>query len=220
MTNGDEIRSWLGPILNTPDPYAPARERDRAVDLARHDPVGALALARNLRESHLRAHALAVVARWIDDARVEEVAREALTEAAAAPDPFSRAGLAIWAIRALLERQRELAARAALEQVRGQALAAQPSSSRATALYRLLDAAWALGPQVRWQLVDDLVAVYRADSYWRVEQALVDALHLMPGEDRDAVMRIANGITDAKGLRRALRTLALGPANPSEFFRP
>lgn len=61
--------------------------------------------------------------------------------------------------------------------------------------------------------------MYRADSYWRVEQALIDALQLLLGEDREAVTRIAACITDAKGMRRAQRAFARGPASPREFFR-
>lgn len=197
----------------------PTELRDRAMRMARRDPVGALPHARNIPDPWFRAQALAAVARWIEDDRVGEVADEALEAAANGRDDHQRAAVAAWPIRALVEREFLTKAVEALAVARQRALAATPASSRADALFCLLQAAWGLGAKTRQGLVEDLAATHAQDSFWRVTRCLVDALVMVRATEPALAKRIAEGIVDPRARDKFARALEQAePLAPQEYF--
>jgi len=117
------------------------RMRDKVFRLATVDADAALHLARGVPDPWFRAQALAAVARWIEEHRVETVARESLASARSCDDDYKRAAVCVWPIRALLERGQEQPAIHALREARQCALAATPAASQAEALSGLLQGA-------------------------------------------------------------------------------
>lgn len=193
--------------------------RDRASRLARLDADAALLIAREVPEPWFRAQALAAVARWIEDHRVEAIALESLASAAACDDDYQRGAVAAWPIRALVERGRQQLASAALREARLRALAASPPASQAEALLHLLQGGWNLGTSTRRQLVEDLATVHRGDGFWRVERALVTALAMLSSADREAAGEIAARIADERCRAKALAAIqADEPCVPRDYF--
>lgn len=199
---------------------SPTQLRDRAMHAAKDAPVAALGMAREIPDPWFRAQALAAVARWIDDAQVERVAEEALASGAACDDDYKRAAVAGWGIRALLERGRPVAAAEAFATARQRALAATPASSRAEALFGLLQAAWEVGAEARRALVEDLAATHEHDQFWRVSRCLVDALAMLRGTAPELAVQIADRISDPRVRAKAARALReRGPCAPRTYFR-
>ncbi len=182
--------------------------------------MAALGMAREIPDPWFRAQALAAVARWIDDAQVERIAEEALASGAACDDDYKRAAVAGWGIRALLKRGRPVAAAEAFAAARQHALAAMPASSRAEALFGLLQAAWEVGAEARRALVEDLAATHEHDQFWRVSRCLVDALAMLRGTDPEVALQIASRISDPRVRAKATRALQeRGPCAPRTYFR-
>lgn len=198
---------------------SPAQLRGRAFRLAKTDGDAALAVARGIPDPWYRAQALAAVARWIAKHRVAAIARESLASAEACDDDYKRAAVAAWPIRALVERGHEPLAREALANARRHALAATPAASQAEALLGLLQGAWDLGSSTRRQLVEDLAAVHRQDTFWRVGRALVNALEMLGGTDPELAREIAAAITDDRCRSKALRAIDTGrTCGPRDYF--
>lgn len=209
----DDVKDWLAPIFAAGAPR-PKSDFDRAVDMAAADPVRALAIARGIVHPDARARALAVVARSIEPARAEATAGESLMAAWSQTRAFDQANDALPAIGVLLEQRCTDAARAAIATTRLRALDASPHSSRATVLERLLGASLPLEASVHLQLLDDLVTLQREDDYFRVSLAVIDALVALPAEERTLAEDLANGITNAKYRRRALREISRTSGSP------
>lgn len=197
----------------------PTQQRDRAFGLARTDSEAALHLARGVSEPWFKAQALAAVARWSADDRVEPVAREAFAAAEACDDSYKRAAASAWPIRALVERGRASVALAALDQARGHALAAAPAGSQAEALFGLLQAAWSLGTATRLQLVEDLVALHERDTFWRVGRAVVGALEMVSESDPAQARDLAARVREDRCREKAQAAIARGrPSGPRDYF--
>ncbi len=158
---------------------AAAGMRSRVFALARTDSAAAIVLAESIEMPWYRCQAFAAVARFAPDVDVETVAGRSLAAAADCGDDYLRAAVAAWPIRALLERDRVAAARAALGIARERAKTAWPASSRAEALILLMRAALAIDAETRESFVEEIAALHGTDGFWRVGRALVDAIGLL-----------------------------------------
>lgn len=222
QAGGDEIQEFLKRIYNTPVPEGPpiyTQDRDHAHRLARSDPDAALSVARGISVPWYRAQALAAVARWIDDQRVEPIASESLAVAESCDDDYKRSAVAAWPIRALVERGHEALALDALKTARMVALAAVPPASQACAILLLLQGGWDLGAETRRELVEDLATIHREDTFWRIGRALVDALEMVSKTDKAFAVEIAERIVDDRCRRKALVAIHADRAlAPRDFF--
>jgi hypothetical protein len=79
-------------------------ERDLVCTLASTDWRRAYDRARAIADVWYRTQALACVARLAPASEVIRVARKALSESDAAPDPYQRLAAKAWAIRAMIDR--------------------------------------------------------------------------------------------------------------------
>lgn len=216
----DAVGQFLDRILNAPDPHPYVGERDRVFQMAPNAPGEALPLARRVSHPWYRSQALAAVARWIEDAEVGAVASEAIAAALECHDDYKRSAVLAWPIACLAERGRHEMARAALQQARRLAETATPNSSRACSLLGLLRAAWSLGSDVRRLLVQEIADLQRADSFWRVSQALVDAVHMIRSSEPDLAKDIVDRMQDERWKRKATERLHDGEAcSPETLFR-
>lgn len=198
-----------------------AQVRHRVFRLARERADVALEVARGITEPFYRAQSLAAVARWIEDRRVEDIAREAIAAAQSCKDDYKRSSVMTWPIAALIQRDRRELALQTLARARHIAANATPNGSRAYALGMLLEAAWPLGGDTRRSLVEEIAAIQRGDGFWRVSTTLIDALAKMPQTDREFAMGIVGQMSDrdARWTRKA--TAALEGSRtwvPRDFF--
>jgi hypothetical protein len=194
--------------------HAAARDHVRA--LAKSDPKSALQEARTISDPWYRAQALASVARFAADTKVEEIAVESLAACAECTDPYKRLAAAAWPLRALIERGAGRRAREVLETLIDHELEVEPPSSRSEALFHLFQACFALDPVVRESLVGRLVSVHRAAAHWRSRRNLIDALSMLRPSDPELADRITASVDD----ERVRRRVADGsrPQKPREFF--
>lgn len=211
----DEVRLFVERILNTPDPQVHSEQADRVIRLAQKRPRDALLLARQLTVPALRAKALAVVARRVEQHQVCDIAAEAIAAAQQAPDSYSKTVALAWPIAALAERGELAAASDALTLARQIARTGDRNSSRVSALAALLHGAWHLGTIVRRSLVEEIAEFQRVDSYFRISQALVDSLAMIRESDREFADRLIASMKDEKWVRAAK---AAGPCEPRDFF--
>lgn len=211
----DEVRLFVERILNTPDPLVHSEQADKVIRLAQKRPRDALLLARQLTVPALRAKALAVVARRVEQHQVCDIAAEAIAAAQQAPDSYSKTMALAWPIAALAECGELAAANDALTLARQIARTGARNSSRVSALAALLHGAWHLGTVVRRSLVEEIADFQRVDSYFRISQALVDSLAMIRESDREFADRLIASMKDEKWVRAARAAL---PCEPRDFF--
>ena len=184
--------------------------------MAPEHPEAALAIARRISVPYFRSQALAVVSRWSDDQHAADIACEAIASAQSDADAYKSAAAMAWPIASLVERGDHALALESLARARQVAETAARNSSRACALVLLLKAAWPLGVATRRALIGEIAALQRVDSYWRVSQALVDALALVRDSDGEFAQGIVDQMREDKWIRKAKST---GPCAPPSFFR-
>lgn len=219
MSELSALQRFLQFLQPSIEPEPPTRDLDEVEALAPHDPKAALARARTIPQPLLRCRAFATLARHAMEEDVDAFAQAALAAAATGNDDFVRATMTIYPIAALLARGHADAARDMLAKARMWALSATPNSSRAEALFRLMEASWDLDAATRIELLDDLIALHARDTFWRIGRAVVDALGRLGAVDRDLAESIAQRIPDAKCRAKALaRIQAPFPVRLRDFF--
>lgn len=132
---------------------------------------------------------------------------------------YKRLGAAAWPIRALIERGFLEPARRELSRVLAQSEAVTPANSRSEAVFLLFQAAFALGPQVREELLRQLAAMFAADPFWRQLRNLADALAMLRTEDPDLAARTVAALPPGPQSAKLARRLASAEAAaPRPFF--
>lgn len=194
-----------------------AKSRDDAVALVHSDIVLAEAAAVAVEDPWYRAQALAWVARYAPDDDVMRVARLALAAASDCEDAYRQAGASAWVLRALMERDRRDEALAMLEMVLPSVPRITPPSSRAEALFLLLQAVFDSTEEIRRSLLFALASVYDEDAHWRIERNYRAALVMMQTVDPEFAQRMAQG-RDEEQRRRLERALAGAAHEPRAFF--
>ena len=197
----------------------PTEARDSAASLAPGNAKQALAKALTIKDPWFRAQALAFVLRYIDRGRIHEVAKLAAAAIASTDDDYKGSAVAAWPIRALIEREYSHMAQTMLDVALARAAIATPHSSRASALALLLQAAWPLGKATRRSISSAIAQVEREDGFWRVREALLDAVEWLVPTDLDHATELADGIADEKSQRKARRSIEQPRGHePRSFF--
>jgi len=201
------------------DPMAANSTRDLVTRLAPTDPEGAARLARTIDEPWFRSQALAWAARFAADDRVEPLAEEALIASYAESDPYRTVGSGAWAIRALVERGRPVPARRVLADLLVLAPEAEPTASRAEALFLVWQAAFALGRDARRKILDMLLTTCQGSDSWRVGRVFQDIAWMLGASDHEMVQRILAAMPEGRWKRQAKRRLAAAESlKPRPFF--
>lgn len=155
-------------------------QRDQVASLARSNPKEALERARKIDDPWFRAQAMSWVARYTDLDPIVP-ARQAAKAAAACDDDYKRSSVRAWEIAALAERGLLAEAEKILKAAVALAKAVQPVSSRAEALFLLLQAAFSISPAAAAMTGTALEASCPAE-HWRSKRALRDTRKLLDGQ--------------------------------------
>lgn len=190
----------------------------QAAQLAKRDSPAALQSARGIADARARAQALASVARFAPDDRVETIANEGLRAAEKASDDYQRVTAACWPIRALLERELPRAAGAAVKRWRDEARQIEHVSARAEAFQLLLEAAFPGSPSLWTPIVERLLGVRPAGQVWRVHRAMWHSIMLVHGRSPALAEKFAAGVNEPKVRERIAREIAVGRAYEARAF--
>ena len=158
-------------------------ERDRVSTLAKTNSQAALAAARTIKDPWFRSQALSWVARFSDSNPIE-IAEEAAKAAEECDDAYKRSSLRSWGIAALGERGLSNEAREVLRKSLETAQDAQPASSRAEAIFLLLQAAAKVSSDDARRVYEALKSSIGAEQHWRCKRALRDGLEIVEGRQQ------------------------------------
>jgi hypothetical protein len=193
--------------------------RDLVTRIAPTDPEGGARLARSINEPWFRSQGLAWAARFADDDRVLPLIEEALIASYSESDPYRTVGSGAWALRALIERERDEKARSILADLLALAPAAEPAGSRAEALFLVWQAAFALGEEARGKVLDVLLRTCRPADSWRVARVFQEIAWMIGPGDHRTVQRVLEALPEGRWKRQAERRLASGESlKPRPFF--
>jgi len=149
-------------------------QRDQASDLAKTNPIQALAKAKSVTEPWFRAQALSWVARFTD-ADPLPIAKLAAKAASECDDDYKRSAVRAWEIAALSERHFIAAAKKSLSAAVKVAESVQPISSRSEALFLLFQAACSISRDDSIWVLGRLDATCPEDEHWRCRRSRRDA---------------------------------------------
>ena len=191
-------------------PTNPTSGRGLVFKKARSDTAEALACARLIAEPWYRAQALAAVARYADEEKMEELAQEALDASFEQDDPYNVVAASAWPVRALIERQRTQNA----EQVIGQLLVlsdqiAHPVS-RLEGLFMPWQAVYPIGGKTRQQVQDKFVAACRAADSWKAGDRLGRSAIIVALDDLEEALRLVGLLREGRHKRQTLRRIKAG----------
>ncbi|HEY3445684.1 MAG TPA: hypothetical protein VGK67_04930 [Myxococcales bacterium] len=194
------------------------RLRDSAMALAKATKhAAALEIARKVAEPWFRCQALAGVARYAPDASVVALAKEAVRAVERSDDPYEFVGAMAWVLRALLERGRGDEARRQLAAAIGLAPKIANSTSRADALFLVVQAVWP-EPELRARAARSLVAGAGIGQSKKAG-AVLRQVALMLATAGDDASYVVAAIADEKYRRTAeRRLLEREVAEPRPFF--
>jgi hypothetical protein len=156
-------------------------ERNQICDLAKQHPQEALHKALSISDPWFRSQAIAWVARFTDDDPIK-AAKEAAKAASECTDDYRKTAVRAWEVAALAERKLFAAAKKTLKKVLIQSRSVTPLSSRAEALFLLLQAALRIGREEASTVADELARSCGQDSHWRCKRAIRGAAKLMEGQ--------------------------------------
>ncbi len=145
-------------------------QRNAAIELSRSRPAEALKTAIGIEEAWFRVQALASVARYAG----ADIARNAFAAAALSSsegkDPYQRAAVLAWPMRAALEVGDQNRAEMLIAEARRELPRIELHCSRAEAYAVVFQAAF-IAPRLFWgPLLDDLVRFCPPDAHWRSER--------------------------------------------------
>lgn len=128
---------------------------------------------------------------------------EAETAATMEPDPYRQTGCLAWPISVLVSRGCSEEANAMTARAVSATERVTPTSSRADALFHLLQAAWPLGDAIRRGVVTNLFNLLAADPHWRVRRACVNAACFFGSGDQPVWLSyLVRGCQDTKAVVR------------------
>lgn len=139
---------------------------------AQSDNEHALKLARKIDDPWYRTQALAWVARYAPNGKIEKLGREALDSASEQVDPYKVVAASAWPVRALIERDLGEVAEEAIVRLLDLSERIDHPVSRLEALFLLWEAVYLLGDGMRRQVRDKLVAACRAADSWKAGDRL------------------------------------------------
>ena len=151
------------------------------MNLAGHDPLKALDLARRVSDPWYRAQALSFVA-WRIPEKCVVIAQEAATAAACASTLFERNAVRTWEIEALARCGYMNEAKNSLEEAVGSAMLIDLQSARSECLLRLLEASLRFGDSVFLPLYSRLISSCDPPEHWRCAMNLKHARQLKAGD--------------------------------------
>jgi hypothetical protein len=200
---------------------SPTRLRDRACQLAPTDTDQSLAVARQIADPWFRCQAVAWSARYAPQPRVAPLAREAVSAAAGAPDPYIAVGASAWPLRALIERGEAAPVDAIVRRLLAVGETIDHPVRRLSALDLLFHAVYPLGGRAKRDALAALVLACQAAKSWRAGRTLVDAALVLAADDPDAAARSAAAtLPGGRHRRQVERRLAAGEQRSVRaFFR-
>lgn len=155
-------------------------QRDQVTSLARSNPKEALERAGKIDDPWFRAQSLSWVARYTDLDPIVP-ARQAAKAAAACDDDYKRSAVRAWEITALAERGQLAEAAKILKVSVALAKSVHPVSSRAEALFLLLQAAFSISPASA-AMVGSALETSCPPEHWRIKRALRDTRKMLDGQ--------------------------------------
>jgi hypothetical protein len=155
-------------------------DRDSVATLAKTDSKAALVVARQINDPWFRAQALSWVSRFSDSDPIE-IAKEAAKAAAECDDAYKRSSSRSWEIAALAERGLASEARKSLASAVEIAREVQPASSRAEAIFLILQSAAKISPDDAHRVFEMLESSIGAEDHWRCKRALRDGREIVEG---------------------------------------
>ena len=193
------------------------KQRNAVARQAKTDSRAALKAAREITDPWYRAQALAHVLRYCED-RPTPIANEAADSAACCSDPYKSTAVRAWEIAALAERSERDEADTRLRAVMTRIAEVTPSSSRSEALLLLLHAASRISGDAATTVAAAIVRTSNADSHWRCQRAVVDAIGVLHYLSPESAIRLSEHISDAKLKSKSVKRMAAGESLPRDFF--
>ncbi|MCP4888796.1 MAG: hypothetical protein GY904_19555 [Planctomycetaceae bacterium] len=193
------------------------KQRDAVAQQAKADSRAALKAAREITDPWYRAQALAHVLRYCEDHPIP-IANEAADSAACCPDPYKRTAVRAWEIAALAERSERDEANTRLKAVMKRIAEVTPSSSRSEALLLLLHASSRISGDAATTVAEAIVRTSNADSHWRCQRAVVDAIGVLHYIRPKSAMTLSYQILDAKLKSKSEQRIAAGGSLLRDFF--
>lgn len=156
-------------------------QRDQVAALAKLQPAQALSKARGIQDPWFRSQAFAWLARF-SPKDAAKFAREASRAAHECGDAYQRVAVRAWQVAALAEIGHGTEAKKALATAVQESVDIIPVSSKAEALFLLLQAAARIGTKEREFVHDALQNTCAADGHWRSKRALRNAELIREGK--------------------------------------
>jgi hypothetical protein len=198
----------------------PTVERNLANRLASTQPERALSIARAIEAPWFRCQALSHVARYWPDKKYGHILEEAVRAADSQDETYQRAAVSAWPIRAYLERDDAVPARALLKKYSRAASSIANRGSRSEALFLLFQAAKPFAPDLWQPIFRALVEAAEPSLSWRQGRALRYAANMLICDDRRLVQEAVRQLSELKHLA-ALQALLDSDAPqlvPRPFF--
>jgi hypothetical protein len=193
--------------------------RQRVIDLAIVDSASALQAAHRIDDPWFACQALAWVARYSPENRVDSVAKEAFSIGRKSKDEYQVVASAAWPLRALIERDRSDRIDTVIQEYLDRSSTISIFASRSEALFLIFQAVFPAG-RLHW--IKILRALSRSASpplHWRQTRALRDAILITASEDPHFAVEFCRNITNPIAKRQAEQRLVRSESRlPREFF--
>ena len=158
----------------------PTQLRDEVSQLAKTDHPKAIEVAGHITDPWFRTQAFSHLARYAESDPLL-FARRAATAAAECKDDYQRSAVRAWEIVALAERDYLSEARRSLGEAVKLAKTVEPVSSRAEALFLLLNAAFSISKSDA-VVVGEILERSCVTEHWRGRRARRDAKRMLDGQ--------------------------------------
>lgn len=206
-------------MCSEPFPANPASERGLVIKSAQSDNEHALKLARKIDDPWYRTQALAWVARYAPNGKIEKLAREALDSASEQADPYKVVAASAWPVRALIERDRGQVAEDVIVRLLDLSDKIDHSVSRLEALFLLWQAVYPLGDAMLRQVQDRRVDACRAANSWKAGDRLAWAATILAADHPEEAQELVAVLREGRVKRQALRRIGAGKIEKvREFF--
>lgn len=200
-------------------PTNPTSGRGLVFKKARSDTAEALACARLIAEPWYRAQALAAVARYADEEKMEELAQEALDASSEQDDPYNVVAASAWPVRALIERQMTRKTEQVVHRLLVLSDQITHPVSRLEALFLLWQAVYPMGGNLKQRVQDKFVAACQAADSWKAGDRLGWAATIVASDNPKEAIRLAGLLREGRYKHKALREISAGStAKVREFF--
>ena len=188
--------------------------RMRAQQLTAVDPAAALTVARRISDPWYRCQALTSIARTAPDKDSAQAFREARAAAAEASDDYRRTAVLAGTIAAAHARGERALAHRILQEALGRIPRVEPANSRAYALHRIWEAAFACDEQMRHEVIDCALAHCDPNRGWRTERLYRDMVEMLAWDRPDRAAALIAAMRPGKAKDRVARRRARGERRP------